>query len=88
MVYFTWHTINDNIVDIPIEPDSLLRGVELEMKNYEIRNEENIIVGFDLLFMFYGNLWESILDRLDHQYDGHVSTIQHEGHKYRIYRKI
>jgi hypothetical protein len=58
------------------------------MQNYEIRNEENIKIGFDLLFMFYGKLWESILDRLEHKYDGHVGTIQHKGHKYKIYRKV
>ncbi len=54
---------------------------------YEVKNEENRSVGIDILYLFYGNLWQLAMDNLKHQVDGYVSTIQHNGQKFRVYRK-
>ncbi len=58
------------------------------MAAYEVKNEKNRRVGKDLLFLFYGNLWKSALDRIYHKPDGHIMSIYHRGHKFRIYRKL
>jgi hypothetical protein len=55
---------------------------------YEVRNETNKDVGIDILFTFYGTLWESVMDRLNNRCDGFILTIQHRGNIYRVYRKI
>ncbi len=54
---------------------------------YEVINEKNDKIGIHLLVHYYGNLWRSALDRLNHQVDGYLLTIKHKGQTFRIYRK-
>ncbi len=56
--------------------------------DYEVINETDEIVGIDILIVFYGNLWELALSRIDHQSDGYLYSILYEGRKFQIYRKI
>ncbi|UCF95304.1 MAG: hypothetical protein JSW39_14525 [Desulfobacterales bacterium] len=56
------------------------------MGHYEIINEEDQRVTLDILARFYGNLWRSVLDRLNHTYDGYVLTIHDRNCAFRIYR--
>ncbi len=58
------------------------------MNRYEIRDEEDKDIGLDILSLYYGNLWESAMDRLDHQWNGQLHTIQHDGQALRVFRKI
>ncbi len=60
----------------------------MDTSKYEIKDEDDMNVALDVLTLYYGNLWESALDRLGHQCDGHLLTIQHEGQRLKIYRKI
>ncbi len=55
---------------------------------YEVKNEGNRSVGNDILYLFYGNLWQLAMGNLKHQADGYVSTIQHNGQSFRVYRKL
>ncbi len=64
----------------PYKPDSSC--------GYEVKNEENRSVGIDILYLFYGNLWQLAMDNLKHQVDGYISTIRHNGQKFRVYRKL
>ena len=54
---------------------------------YEVKNEKNRSVGIDILYLFYGNLCQLAMDNLNHQVDGYISTIRHNGQKFRVYRK-
>ncbi len=56
--------------------------------NYEVKNENNEKIGVAILMVYYGNLWESILDRMNHQMDGHMFAIQHQGNRFKVYRKL
>ncbi len=58
------------------------------MYYYEIKNEEGIPEDIELLSMFFGNVWQTALNRLHHGCDGHVLTIFLQGKKYYIYRKL
>ncbi len=58
------------------------------MTTYEIKTEEDHEVGVEILKLYYGNLWESILDRIHHKSDGHLFTINRHGDRFRIYRKF
>ena len=40
------------------------------MGHYEIKNENGLDVDAEILEHYYGNSWRSVLDRLDHKYDG------------------
>ncbi len=55
---------------------------------YEIKNDEDTDVGEDVLVLMYGNRWKFIMDRFDHQYDGHVFTFHHQGKPVKVYRKL
>ncbi len=59
-----------------------------EMKNYEIKNEKDQEVGDDILVLYYGGSWESVLDRLGNSPNGHVITIHHHGNAYKVYRRL
>lgn len=43
-------------------------------------------IGIGLLATYYGELWETVLDRLDHKLDGHLFAIFHGGVEFNIYR--
>lgn len=45
-------------------------------------------MGVNILILYYGELWQTALDRLNYRFDGHMFTIRHEGTKYTVYRKI
>jgi hypothetical protein len=55
---------------------------------YKVKNEEGEAVGIDILILFYGNLWEFALNRLEHKIDGYLFTIQYKGQKFSVYRKL
>ncbi len=57
------------------------------MEGYEVRDENGRKVGGEILIQFYGNVWESTLNRLHHKSDGHLLTIHYNGNQFRIYRK-
>ncbi len=58
------------------------------MKRYEVENFKKKNEGEKILRTHYGNLWESVLDRLSHQPNGYIMTIHHKDNKYKIYRKL
>lgn len=55
---------------------------------YDVKNEDGESIGIGLLCLYYGELWESALDRLIHKIDGHMFTITYEGLCYNVYRKV
>ena len=61
---------------------------EEKMLRYKVINEKNHAVDQNILHLFYGDLWESALDRIHHQVDGLLFTISHCGERYRVYRSI
>ncbi len=56
------------------------------MGHYEIKNENGLDVEADILEHYYGNSWRSVLDRLDHKYDGYLMTIHQQDFKLHVYR--
>jgi hypothetical protein len=54
---------------------------------YTVKNEDSHEVGIDILIQFYGELWESILDRVTGKIDGHLFAISHNGYRFDVYRK-
>ena len=58
------------------------------MNRYEIRNEKGFDVDEDILERYYGNSWRSVLDRLNHKYDGYLMTIHHQDFELHIYRVL
>ena len=57
------------------------------MSRYEVKNEYGMEVCSGVLRLFFGNLWESTLDRMDHQMDGYLRSLHHKGLEYRVYRR-
>ena len=55
---------------------------------YEVKDKKGKVVGVDILILFYGNLWESTLNRIEHQVDGYIHSIQYNCECFRIYRKL
>ena len=55
---------------------------------YEIKTEEGKTADVTLLIIHFGILCRSALDRLNHGVDGFVIAIQHNGRKFRVFRKI
>jgi len=55
---------------------------------YKVRNESNKDVSVNVLMLYWGNLWKSILDRQNYKCDGFIMTISYEGEKYKIYRNM
>ncbi len=55
---------------------------------YEVKNENGNSIGIDILVQYFGNLWESALDRLNHQLDGFLVEIHHQGRKFMVFRKM
>lgn len=58
------------------------------MNRYEIRNEKGLDVDENILERYYGNSWRSVLDRLNHKYDGYLMTIHHQDFELHIYRVL
>lgn len=57
-------------------------------ERYDVRRENGTSLGINLLAIYYGELWQVAMSRLDHKIDGHLFDIMHEGKCYRVYRKI
>jgi hypothetical protein len=55
---------------------------------YEVKDKKGKVVGVDILILFYGNLWERVLNRIEHQVDGYIHTIKHNCECFKIYRKL
>ena len=55
---------------------------------YEVKDKKGKVVDVDILILFYGSLWESALNRIEHQVDGYVHSIQHNCECFKIYRKL
>ncbi len=55
--------------------------------SYEVIHENNEKVGIGILLLHFGSSWEFALDRLDNQLDGLLTTIHHQGLKFKVYRK-
>ncbi len=79
-------TRRESLKDLDMENKLLTSPVHHSI--YIVKNEEGEAIGIDILILFYGNLWEFALNRLDHKLDGYLFTIQHEGHKFSVYRKL
>ncbi len=58
------------------------------MDCYKIRNEKGLDVDEDILERYYGNSWRSVLDRLNHKYDGYLMTIHHQDFELHVYRVL
>ncbi len=54
--------------------------------DYEVKDKTGESMGISILFLYYGQLWESALNRLYHKIDGHLFTIMHQGTSYGVYR--
>ncbi len=57
-------------------------------EDYEVKNETGECLGISILVLYYGQLWETALDRLNHKIDGHLFTICHQGIRFGVYRKL
>lgn len=58
------------------------------MHHYAIKDENGLEVDADILEHYYGNSWKSVLDRLDHKYDGYLMTIHQQDFQLHVYRVI
>ena len=56
--------------------------------SYDVRMENGTSLGINLLAIYYGELWQMAISRLDHKIDGHLFDIMHEGRCYRVFRKL
>ncbi len=57
------------------------------MGEYEIKNIDDPKKADEILKIFYGNMWPSVLDRLPVSPDGYIMTIFYEGKKLKIYNR-
>jgi len=55
---------------------------------YDVKTEKGSSVGINLLYSYYGELWISAMNRLNHKLDGHLFDIKHGGVPYGVYRKV
>jgi len=58
------------------------------MSRYKVKNGRGMEVCTGILQLFFGNLWESDLDRLNHQFDGYLRSLYYKGQEYCVYRTI
>jgi hypothetical protein len=58
------------------------------MGHYEIRNEKGLDLDENILEDYYGNSWRSVLDRLNHKYDGYLMTIHDQDLALHVYRVL
>jgi hypothetical protein len=71
------HTTDQSILDEPVFHDE-----------YDVKTEKGSSVGINLLYSYYGELWVSAMNRLNHKIDGHLFDIRHVGIPYGVYRKV
>ena len=58
------------------------------MGHYEIKTENGRDLDVNILEDYYGNFWRSVLDRLDHKYDGYLMTIHDQDFELHVYRVL
>jgi hypothetical protein len=58
------------------------------MSRYKVKNEHGMEVCTGILQLFFGNQWETDLNRLAHQFDGYIRSLYFSGQAYRIYRAV
>ncbi len=58
------------------------------MNKYSVKNERGMEVCTGILQLFFGNLWESDLDRLNSQFDGYLRSLYYMGQEYSVYRVV
>jgi hypothetical protein len=58
------------------------------MIRYEIRGDDGQNLDTLLLERYYGATWRSILDRLNHRFDGYLFTLHDDNQPFNIYRII
>lgn len=58
------------------------------MGRYQVTNKAGMEVCTGILQLFYGDLWESTMDRIEHRFDGYVRSLFFRGSEYRVYRLI
>ena len=75
-------------VDNASEQDHYHSRISDLYSSYEIKTEEGKIADLTLLILHFGMLCRPALDRLNHGIDGFVIAIQHNGRKFRVFRKI
>ena len=56
------------------------------MDNYAIKNENGLDVDESILENYYGILWRSVLNRLNHKHDGYLMTIHDREFTLHVYR--
>ncbi len=56
------------------------------MVHYTIKNENGLDVDERIMENYYGNLWRSVLNRLNHKYDGYLMTIHDREFTLHVYR--
>jgi hypothetical protein len=57
-------------------------------EEYEVRSESGNNLGIQLLVFYFGELWISAMNRLNHKIDGHLFDIRHQGACYAVYRNL
>ena len=67
--------------------DQIAETEKEHMNGYFVRNPAGLEVCKGILQMFYGNLWETTLDRMDTRFDGYVQSLYFAGEEYRVYRR-
>ena len=58
------------------------------MGHYKIKNEKGRDLDVNILENYYGNFWTSVLDRLNHNYDGYLMTIHDQDFELHVYRVL
>ncbi len=58
------------------------------MCHYEIRNEKGLDFDENIMERYYGNSWRSVLDRLNHNFDGYLMTIHDQDFVLHVYRVL
>ncbi len=56
--------------------------------SYEMTSVEGKTADMAILIIHFGLLCRSALDRLNHHVDGFVIAIQHNGRRYKVFRKL
>lgn len=56
------------------------------MNRYEIRRTDGRHVENNILVRYFGNTWKSVLNRLNHNYDGYLMSIHDRYEEFKIYR--
>jgi hypothetical protein len=78
-------TDNYNRVNVAKYESSFRR---CHMGHYEIKSEKGLDLDENILQNYYGDSWRSVLDRLNHKYDGFLMTIHDQDIELHVYRVL